>query len=140
MESDALPIVAVVLSLATPIIAVAGALLHMIFKQHSDAKIREAIIQNQTDAETAKVILATTRGENEKKRSPYQNLTMGLTLLGGALGAVPYIALGMSKMFYLMIFIAGGAGLGMLIAFLIIWKLSQKTPNNKLESAEKTEE
>lgn len=86
-------------------------------RDKEDSKIRQAIIDNHTDAETAKVLV---RGDEKKEKNVFIVLRWALVLMLGA-------QLFSSSMAW--VFCAIGVGLALLNSFLIEYKLGGKETN-----------
>lgn len=124
---DLIPLVAVILSLGLPIIVVVMVFLKKMKKDQQQKEIRQLIIENKTDAETAKLLI------DEPKKTPKPgtidvgNLRFACMLLGVGLGAginwLAGISTG-SKYFWLIV--AFGVGIGMLCSFLVELRLAKK--------------
>lgn len=120
-------LVAVVLSLGLPIIVVVMVFLKKMKKDQQQKEIRQLIIENKTDPETAKLLI------DEPKKTPKPgtidvgNLRFACMLLGVGLGAginwLAGISAG-SKYFWLIV--AFGVGIGMLCSFLVELRLAKK--------------
>ena len=116
-------IFAIVLSLSIPIVAILMVFINEINKKKRDTELRLALIQAGTDADTAKILIE----EKAKKKNKYDTLRTGSFFLGAGLGAVCNALCGVSADdIYFWMTIVGGIGVGMLIAFVIEYKLSKK--------------
>ena len=123
------PLSAVILSLGIPVIAIICGTILSIRRKNRDTELRNAIIENNTDPESIKLLVK----EPEKKSSTFTMLRWGCILLGAGLGAlIPYLN-GItdtgSLRFWLPII--AGMGCGMLIAFVIEYKLTKKNQQQK---------
>ncbi|MBQ6162298.1 MAG: hypothetical protein IJK21_06605 [Prevotella sp.] len=123
------PLSAVVLSLGIPVIAIICGTILSIRRKNRETELRKAIIENNTDPESIKLLVK----EPEKKSSTFTMLRWGCILLGAGLGAlIPYLN-GItdtgSLRFWLPII--AGMGCGMLIAFVIEYKLTKKNQQQK---------
>ena len=124
---EMIPLVAVILSLGLPIIVVVMVFLKKMKKGQQQKEIRQLIIENKTDPETAKLLI------DEPKKTPKPgtidvgNLRFACMLLGVGLGAginwLAGISTG-SKYFWLIV--AFGVGIGMLCSFLVELRLAKK--------------
>lgn len=120
-------LVAVILSLGLPIVVIVMVFLKKMKKDQQQKEIRQLIIENKTDPETAKLLI------DEPKKAPKPgtvdvgNLRFACMLLGVGLGAginwLAGISTG-SKYFWLMV--AFGVGIGMLCSFLVELRLAKK--------------
>ena len=120
-------IFAIVLSMAIPILGIIFGSIMYIRKRQSDTELRRMIIENHTDLETAKALMA----EQEKKPSKYTSLRWACVLIGMGLGAFADILLGFSfqsdaTRIYFLLVIAFGIGLGLLVSFFIEQKMQKK--------------
>ena len=120
-------IFAIVLSMAIPILGIIFGSIMYIRKKQSDTELRRMIIENHTDLETAKALMA----EQEKKPSKYTSLRWACVLIGMGLGAFADILLGFSfqsdaTRIYFLLVIAFGIGLGLLVSFFIEQKMQKK--------------
>ncbi len=123
---EMIPLVAVILSLGLPIIVVVMVFLKKMKKDQQQKEIRQLIIENKTDPETAKLLI------DEPKKTPKPgtidvgNLRFACMLLGVDLGArinfIKRISTG-SKYFWLIV--AFGVGIGMLCSFLVELRLAK---------------
>lgn len=112
----------IVLSLIIPIVAIVMTFIADIKKKRRDTELRLAIIQQGIDAETAKVL---TEKEPEDK---YSGLRWGCILVGLGLGALCDVLLGLPPKhnIFFWIIIASGIGIGLLVSFVIEYKLAKK--------------
>ena len=95
-------LVAIILCLGIPIVAIIGGIILSIRKNQNETELRRLIIENQTDLETAKALIA----EPDKKANKFG------TLRGACL-------------------LAFGVGLGLLVSFLVEMKLQKKMKNEE---------
>ena len=119
-------LVAIILSLGIPIVAIIGGFVSSIRKNKNETELRRLIIENQTDLETAKALIA----EPDKKSNKFGTLRGACVLLGLGLGAFVNYLLNIPmtgvKGIYAWIIIAFGVGLGLLASFLVEMKLQKK--------------
>ena len=120
-------IFAIVLSMTIPILGIVFGSIMYIRKKQSDTELRRMIIENHTDLETAKALMA----EQEKKPSKFTSLRWACVLIGMGLGAFADILLGFSfqsdaTRIYFLLVIAFGIGLGLLVSFFIEQKMQKK--------------
>ena len=122
--SDIAGIFAIVLSLSIPIIAIVMGITSDVKKKQRDTELRLALIQAGTDPETTKALLK----EQEKKPNKYITLRWGCVLVGAGLGAAlnGYFGLSPKHNIYFWLAIAAGMGIGLLVAFIIEYKLTKK--------------
>lgn len=139
--SDFIPLSAVILSLGLPIIVVVMVLIAKMKKDKNEKELRQLIIENKTDAETAKLLI------DEPKRQPKKPGTIDLgtlrtacILLGVGLGTgINWLAGISTKSIYFWLIIAFGVGIGMLCSFLVELHLAKKqkpTENNWMDKEE----
>lgn len=132
MHSVALePLMAIILSLGIPIVAIIGGFISSIRKNQNETELRRLIIENQTDLETAKALIA----EPDKKSSKFGTLRGACVLLGLGFGALVNYLLNIPMNgvngIYAWIVIAFGVGLGLLVSFLVEMKLQKKMKNEE---------
>ncbi len=130
MIKDLVGLVAVMLSLGIPIAYIICLTITKMKKSKADADLRKTIVENNVDAETAKMIISEQKPEGKQPKR-FNNLVVGLTFLGIALGTLIPLLCGLQLNdviggFMLCGFIALGIGVALLAAFLIIWKLRAK--------------
>lgn len=128
-------LVAIILIFGLPIIAVVMSFISSMNKKKRDKEIRQLIIENHIDAETAKLLI------DEPKKQPRQmgpfnleNLRAACILLGLGLGAlVDWVAGIETKSIYFWLIITFGIGIGFLCSFLIEMHLFKKYGNKATE-------
>ena len=121
--SDLIPIFGVVLSLSIPIVAIVMVFITSIKKKNRDTELRLALVQQGTDAETAKLLIE----EQAEKHDKYSSLRWACVLIGACLGALCNGLCGVdTKDIYFWIAIAAGMGIGLLISFIVEYKLTKK--------------
>lgn len=120
-------LVAVILSLGLPIVVFVMVFLKKMKKDQQQKEIRQLIIENKTDPETAKLLI------DEPKKAPKPgtidvgNLRFAFMMLGIGLGAgINWLADISSKNIYFWLIIAFGVGIGMLCSFLVEMHLAKK--------------
>ena len=122
-NEDLVSIIAIVLSLSIPIIAIVMGIMSDIKKKKNDTELRIALIQQGVDAETAKVLL---EEKSKKPNNKYSSLRAGCALAGAGLGALLNGLCGVdAKDVYFWLALAGGVGIGLLVAFVIEYKLQK---------------
>lgn len=121
------PLMAVILSLGIPIVVIIMVFLKKMKKDQQQKEIRQLIIENKTDPETAKLLI------DEPKKAPKPgtidvgNLRFACMLLGVGLGAaIDWLADISTKSIYFWLIIAFGVGIGMLCSFLVELRLAKK--------------
>ena len=124
-------LMAIILTLGIPIVAIIGGFISSIRKKQNETELRRLIIENQTDLETAKALIA----EPDKKAGNFGTLRGACALIGLGFGAIASILLGLplngSKGIYFWILLAFGVGLGLLVSFLVEMKLQKKMKNEE---------
>jgi hypothetical protein len=120
-------LVAVILSLGLPIVVIVMVFLKKMKKDQQQKEIRQLIIENKTDPETAKLLI------DEPKKAPKPgtidvgNLRFACMMLGIGLGAgINWLADISTKNIYFWLIIAFGVGIGMLCSFLVEMHLAKK--------------
>lgn len=122
-----IPLTAVILSLGLPIVVVVMVFLKKMKKDQQQKEIRQLIIENKTDAETAKLLI------DEPKKAPKPgtidlgNLRFACMMLGVGLGAgINWLAGISTHNIYFWLIVAFGIGFGMLCSFLVELRLAKK--------------
>ena len=128
--------IAIILIFGLPVIAVIMVFVKSMKKDRLDKEIRQLIIENHTDAETAKLLI------DEPKKAPRQGtldlgtLRTAAILLGIGLGTlIDRLAGVATKSIYFWLIIAFGIGIGMLCSFLVEMYLYKKEKKQKVEIA-----
>ena len=124
-----LGLVAIIFIFGLPVIAVVMAFIKKMKKNQHDKEVRQLIIENHTDAETAKLLI-----DDPKKAEPRKPGTIDLgtlrtacILLGVGLGTlINWLANIATKNIYFWLIIAFGIGIGMLCSFLVELRLAKK--------------
>lgn len=128
---DLEPLMAIILSLGIPIVAIIGGFISSIRKNQNETELRRLIIENQTDLETAKALIA----EPDKKANKFGTLRGACVLLGIGLGALVNYLLNVTMAgpegIYFWTVIAFGVGLGLLVSFLVEMKLQKRMKNEE---------
>ena len=124
---EMIPLVAVILSLGLPIVVVVMVLIAKMNKEKQQKELRQLIIENKTDPETAKLLI------DEPKKAPKPGtidlgtLRTACMLLGVGLGAgIDWLADVSTKSIYFWLIVAFGVGIGMLCSFLVELRLAKK--------------
>ncbi len=125
---DLAGVLAITLSLGIPIIAIVASAIGKMKKNNNDREIRRLIIENKTDLETAKYLVAEPEKKKQQGSNPYPALRWGCILIGLGIGAIlNYIfELDGKKDIYFWILLAFGCGLGLLASFIIEFKLQKR--------------
>ena len=125
-----IPLVAVILSLGIPIIVIIMLFLNKMKQSQQQKEIRQLIIENKTDPETAKLLI----DEPKKAAQPRKPGTIDLgtlrtacVLLGVGLGTgINWLAGISTHDIYFWLIIAFGIGIGMLCSFLVEVQMAKK--------------
>ncbi len=129
--SDLIPIFGVVLSLSIPIVAIVMVFITSIKKKNRDTELRLALVQQGTDAETAKLLIE----EQAEKHNKYSSLRWACVLIGAGLGALCNGLCGVdTEDVYFWIAIGAGMGFGLLISFIVEYKLTKKEQQEQSEA------
>ena len=125
-------IVAIICTVGIPVVAIICGTILSIRRKNHETELRKALIEHNTDPESIKLLVS----EPTKKNNTFTMLRWGSTLLGAGLGALISALTGITatSLYFYMPIIAG-MGCGMLIAFVIEYKLTKK--NQAQEDAEK---
>jgi len=122
-----LGLVAIIFIFGLPIVVVVMVFLKKMKKNQQEKEIRQLIIENHTDAETAKLLI------DEPKKAPKPgtidvgNLRFACMLLGVGLGAgIDWLADVSTKSIYFWLIVAFGVGIGLLCSFLVELRLAKK--------------
>ena len=131
-------LVAVVCSLGIPIIVIVMVYIRKMRKDKQQKEIRQLIIENHTDAETAKLLIDEPKKAKEPRKLGAVNLDTLRTaciLLGLGLGALVNWALEPfgfgAKDINFWIILAFGIGIGLLCSFLVEMQLYKKYGKNQ---------
>lgn len=136
MNPFTLPIIVSVCGILAGIVSIIGWIITDVNEKKNERMIRDSIVQNKTDPETAKIILAGSE-KKTKKENPYVMLQAGLTLLGLAFGYLLTVLLGIKQNdFGFWVMLIAGMGLGMLLTFYIKVKMEEKNRLKNLENKE----
>ena len=127
MSALLIPLSAIILSLTIPIVAIILGTMSSIRKKQSETELRRLLIEHNTDLETAKALIE----EQEKKSDKYVSLRWACILIGLGVGALAAFLLGVEPKhnIYFWLIAAFGIGLGLLVSFIIEYKLQEKTTN-----------
>ena len=140
ISDNFLGLVAIIFIFGLPVIAVVMSFWSSMHKKTKDKEIRQLIIENHTDAETAKLLIDEPK-KQPRKMGPVNldTLRTACVLLGIGLGAcIDWLACVETKSIYFWLIIACGIGIGLLCSFLIEIYLYKKY-GNKEESDETKE-
>ena len=133
-------LVAIILMLSLPIIAVVMSFWSSMHKKTKDKELRQLIIENHTDPETAKLLIDEPK-KQPRKMEPVNldTLRAACVLLGIGLGAcINWLACVATKSIYFWLIIACGIGIGLLCSFLVEMHLYKKY--GRKEESDETKE
>ena len=137
---ELIEMVAVILIFGMPVIAVVMVFLSSMHKKTKDKEIRQLIIENHTDAETAKLLIDEPK-KQPRKMGPFNldTLRAACVLLGISLGAcIDWLTGTATKSIYFWLIIAFGISIGLLCSFLVEMRLYKKY--GKKEESNETKE
>lgn len=124
---EMIPLVAVILSLGIPIVVVIMVFLKMMKKDQQQKELRQLIIENKTDPETAKLLIDEPKKAKKPGTIDLGTLRTACILLGVGLGAaIDWLADISTKSIYFWLIVAFGVGIGMLCSFLVELRLAKK--------------
>ena len=96
-------------------------------KKKQDKEVRKLIIENHTDAETAKLLIDEPKKAKKPGTIDLGTLRTACMLLGVGLGAgINWLADISTKSIYFWLIVAFGVGIGMLCSFLVELRLAKK--------------
>lgn len=122
-----IPLAGVILSLSIPIVAIIMVFMTVMNKKKHDKEVRQLIIENHTDAETAKLLIDEPKKAKKPGTVDLGTLRTACMLLGVGLGAlINWLANIATKNIYFWLIIAFGVGIGMLCSFLVEMHLAKK--------------
>jgi hypothetical protein len=122
---------AIVLSLSIPIVAIVMSFITSIKKKNRDTELRLALIEKGADPETAKLLIE----EQEEKHNKYSSLRGACILIGAGLGALCNGLCGVdTEDIYFWLIIAAGMGIGLLVSFIVEYKLTKKEQQEQSEA------
>lgn len=122
-----IPLAGVILSLSIPIVAIIMVFMTVMNKKKHDKEIRQLIIENHTDAETAKLLIDEPKKAKKPGTIDLGTLRTACMLLGVGLGTlINWLADVSTKSIYFWLIVAFGVGIGMLCSFLVEMHLAKK--------------
>ena len=126
------PLFGVVLFLSSPIVAIVMVFITSIKKKNRDTELRLALIQQGTNADTAKLLIE----QQAEKHDKYSSLRWACILIGMGLGALVDALLGLAPKhnIYFWLIIAAGMGFGLLTSFIVEYKLTKKEQQEQREA------
>ena len=120
-------IVAIICIFGLPIIAVVMSFWSSMHKKTKDKEIRQLIIENHTDPETAKLLIDEPKKAKKPGTIDLSTLRTACILLGVGLGTlINWLADVFCTNIYFWLIIAFGVGIGMLCSFLVELRLAKK--------------
>ena len=124
---EMIPLVAVILSLGLPIVVVVMVLIAKMNKEKQQKELRQLIIENKTDPETAKLLIDEPKKAKKPGTIDLGNLRFACMLLGVGLGTgINWLAGISTHNIYFWLVVAFGIGIGMLCSFLVELRLAKK--------------
>jgi len=124
---EMIPLVAVILSLGLPIVVVVMFLIAKMNKEKQQKELRQLIIENKTDPETAKLLIDEPKKAKKPGTVDLGNLRFACMLLGVGLGAgINWLAEINTHNIYFWLIVAFGIGIGMLCSFLVELRIAKK--------------
>lgn len=124
---EMIPLVAVILSLGLPIVVVVMVLIAKMNKEKQQKELRQLIIENKTDPETAKLLIDEPKKAKKPGTIDLGNLRFACMLLGVGLGAgINWLAGINTHNIYFWLVVAFGIGIGMLCSFLVELRIAKK--------------
>lgn len=122
-----LGLVAIIFIFGLPIVVVVMVFLKKMKKNQQEKEIRQLIIENKTDPETAKLLIDEPKKAAKPGTIDVGNLRFACMLLGVGLGAaIDWLADISTKSIYFWLIVAFGVGIGMLCSFLVELRLAKK--------------
>ena len=122
-----LGLVAIIFIFGLPIVVVIMVFLKKMKKDQQQKEIRQLIIENKTDPETAKLLIDEPKKAKKPGTIDLGTLRTACMLLGVGLGAgINWLADISTKSIYFWLIVAFGVGIGMLCSFLVELRLAKK--------------
>ena len=119
---EIIPLIAIIMSLAIPMVVIIAATQTSINKKNREADIKRLIVENNIDIERAKLLIEETKPHDKK----YDSLRAGAFFLGVGLGTLANHFLIHGDMIVMVLTIAGFIGLSLLAAFVVEYKMRQR--------------
>lgn len=119
---ELIPLIAIIMSLAIPMVVIIAATQTSINKKNREADIKRLIVENNIDIERAKLLIEETKPHDKK----YDSLRAGALFLGVGLGTLANHFLIHGDMIVMVFTIAGFIGLSLLAAFVVEYKMRQR--------------
>ena len=115
-------IIGTIMVFSIPLSLIIGLLRYLVDMKRNDYKLRSEIISSGVDSETARLLLEESK---PKHALSFHTLRLGLLLFFAGIAAVLARVAGL-PILTLWLTAAIGAGAGLLIAFIIEWKMTEK--------------
>ena len=119
---EIIPLIAIIMSLAIPMVVIIAATQTSINKKNREADIKRLIVENNIDIERAKLLIEETKPHDKK----YDSLRNVAFFLGVGLGTLANHFLIHGDMIVMVLTIAGFIGLSLLAAFVVEYKMRQR--------------
>ena len=119
---EIIPLIAIIMSLAIPMVVIIAATQTSINKKNREADIKRLIVENNIDIERAKLLIEEVKPKDKK----YDSLRAGALFLGVGLGTLANHFLIHGDMIVMVLTIAGFIGLSLLAAFVVEYKMRQR--------------
>ena len=119
---ELIPLIAIIMSLAIPMVVIIAATQTSINKKNWEAVSKRLIVVINIDIELAKLLIEETKSHDKK----YDSLRNGAFFLGVGLGTLANHFLIHGDMIVMVLTIAGFIGLSLLAAFVVEYKMRQR--------------
>ena len=125
------PIIAVIMALGLPIVVMVMFFISVMKKDRQKKEIRQMIIENNVDPETAKLLIDEPKKQRKVGPLDLGTLRTACILLGAGLGAlITALVDTPANGYYFWLIIAFGIGVGLLCSFLVEMHLFKKYGKN----------
>lgn len=114
-------LVAIILTLGIPIVAITLNAWKKVQKNKNEMEIRRLIIENHVDYNQTKLLISA----SEKRNSMFKTLRWACFLCGIGIGALANFIFDIYKLYFFLMLVFG-AGVGLLVAFIVEMKLTRK--------------
>lgn len=119
-------VLAIVLALAIPIVLIVGIIYAYVSKNHNAYRLRSEVLHSQLDPQTVALLLQKS-GKPSSEQKNYATLRTALCFIFMGVGAlVAHAFFSSGLMFWLIVGMS--IGVGLLISFIIEWRLSNRRP------------
>ena len=119
---EIIPLIAIIMSLAIPMVVIIAATQTSINKKNREADIKRLIVENNIDIERAKLLIE----EVKPKEQAYTSLRIGALFLGIGIGSLVNQFWVHGDTYILLATITGFVGFLLLIAFVVETKMRQR--------------